>query len=81
VRKKIAGLGIAIAALGAVSGVRTTASAQQDPEQSKALLGHQLGPSRRAGHTRAGLGELTRARIGTIARCTRQTIVVPWARA
>ena len=65
VRKKIAGLGIAIAALGAASGAWTTAS----------------GPSRRAGHTGAGLGELTRARIGTIARCTRQTIVVPWARA
>ena len=36
-RKRIAGLGIAIA-LGSASGVWTTASAQQDPEQSKALF-------------------------------------------
>jgi hypothetical protein len=129
-RKRIAGLGIAIAAMGAAGGAWTTASAQQGPEQSKALftllidgafnagdlaladglvarnvtndgsrmdrdqvveywsladepaLGRQLGL--RAGpatHTAAGLGELTRARIGTIARCTRQgTIVVPSAR-
>ena len=37
-RKRIAGLGIAIAAMGAASGAWTTASAQQDPEQSKALF-------------------------------------------
>lgn len=37
-RKRIAGLGIAIAALGAAGGVWTTASAQQDPEQGKALF-------------------------------------------
>lgn len=37
-RKRIAGLGIAIAAMGVASGVWTTASAQQDPEQSKALF-------------------------------------------
>ena len=36
-RKRIAGLGIAIA-LGAAGGVWTTASAQQDQEQSKALF-------------------------------------------
>jgi predicted ester cyclase len=35
-RKRIAGLGIAIAAMGAASGAWTTA--QQDPEQSKALF-------------------------------------------
>ena len=37
-RKRIAGLGIAIAAMGVASGAWTTASAQQDPEQSKALF-------------------------------------------
>jgi hypothetical protein len=37
-RKRIAGLGIAIAAMGAASGAWTTASAQQDSEQSKALF-------------------------------------------
>ena len=37
-RKRIAGLGIAIAAMGAASGAWNTASAQQDPEQSKALF-------------------------------------------
>jgi hypothetical protein len=63
-RKRIAGLGIVIAAMGAASGVGPPAR-----------------PSRRAGHTAAGLDELTRTRIGMIARCTRQgTIVVPWAR-
>jgi hypothetical protein len=62
--KKIAGPGIAPAALGAASGAWTTASA----------------PSRWAGHTGAGLDELTRTRIGTIARCTRQTIALPRAR-
>jgi hypothetical protein len=51
-RKRIAGLGIAVAAMGAPN------------------------------HTAAGLGELTRTRIGTIAQCTRQgTMVVPRARA
>ncbi len=118
-RERIAGLGIAIAAMGAASGAWTRASAQQGPEQSKALFtllidkvfnagdlaladglvarnvtndGSRMGrdafkamlvagPSRRAGHTAAGLGELTRTHINTIARCTRQvTIVVPWAR-
>lgn len=37
-RNRIAGLGIAIAAMGAASGAWTRASAQQDPEQSKALF-------------------------------------------
>ena len=37
-RKRIAGLGIAIAAMGAASRAWNTASAQQDPEQSKALF-------------------------------------------
>jgi predicted ester cyclase len=37
-RKRIAGLGIALVALGAASGAWTTASAQQDAEQSKALF-------------------------------------------
>jgi predicted ester cyclase len=37
-RKRIAGLGIAIAAMGAAGGVWTTAAAQQGPEQSKALF-------------------------------------------
>jgi hypothetical protein len=37
-RKRIAGIGIAIAALGAASGALTTASAQQDPEQSARRL-------------------------------------------
>jgi predicted ester cyclase len=37
-RKRIAGLGIALVALGAASGAWTTASAQQDREQSKALF-------------------------------------------
>jgi hypothetical protein len=48
---------------------------KRNREQSKALF-----ISRRSGNTGAGLGELTRTRIGTIARCTRQTIVVLWAR-
>jgi hypothetical protein len=37
-RKRIAGLGIAIAAMSAATGAWTTASAQQDPEQSNALF-------------------------------------------
>ena len=37
-RKRIAGLGIAIAAMSAASGAWATVSAQQDPEQSKALF-------------------------------------------
>jgi hypothetical protein len=148
-RKNIAGLGIAIASLGTASGTWTTASAQQDPEQSqvpftslidkvfnardlaladglvartvtnhgsrmgrdafKTVLaaGHRQdpnwqllvddivtqddlvigqvtpvgGPASESRVVILRLGELTRTRIGTIARRTRQgTIVVAWAR-
>ena len=45
----------------------------------RARVGPPARPSRRAGHTGAGLG-VDPDTSGTIVRCTRQTIVVPWAR-
>ncbi len=56
-------------------------SAEETTEMRKRIVGlwsaiATMGPTN---HTAAGLGELTRTRIGTMARCTRQrTIVLPW---